>query len=114
MLFGQVRINEALDQAAALSMTRHNQQVDRNPAILKRLTVAVLYLGRQEQAVWGHSEAANEGATRAFAEFDTTLTEHLASATKLMGLSKTIQNEITESTAHAIQGGIDKEITTGV
>ncbi len=57
-LFGRVRINEALDQAAAISVTRHNQEVDKNQAILKRLTVAVLYLGHQEQAFQGHNDCA--------------------------------------------------------
>ncbi|XP_074521239.1 zinc finger MYM-type protein 1-like [Halichoeres trimaculatus] len=117
-LFGRVRIDEALDQAAAISVTRHNQQVEKNRAILKRLIAAVLYLGGQEQAFRGHSESTSSSGNRGnfmelvqtFAEFDTTMAEHLSSATAFTGTSKTIQNDIIESTAHVIQEEIDKEI----
>lgn len=47
---------------------------------------------------------------RAFAEFDTTLTEHLGSSTVFSGMSNTIQSDITESIADVIQDEIDKEI----
>ncbi|XP_074521359.1 zinc finger MYM-type protein 1-like [Halichoeres trimaculatus] len=117
-LFGRVRIDEALDQAAAISVTRHNQQVEKNRAILKRLIAAVLYLGGQEQAFRGHSESTSSSGNRGnfmelvqtFAEFDTTMAEHLSSATAFTGTSKTIQNDIIKSTAHVIQEEIDKEI----
>lgn len=56
-LFGQVRINEALGQAAVISVQRHNEQVNKNRDILKKLVIA-MDLGQQEQAFRGHDESA--------------------------------------------------------
>ena len=66
-----MRISEALDEAVAISVSRHNQQVDKNRAILKRLIIAVLYLGHQEQAFRGHHESAGSSGDKGnFVELD--------------------------------------------
>ena len=58
--------------------------------------------------------SANRGnfveLVHAFAEFDTTLAEHLGSSTVFSGMSYTIQNEIIESIARVIQDETDTEI----
>ncbi len=48
---------------------------------------------------------------QAFAEFNLTLVEHLASATTFTGTSKTIKNDIIGRTAHVIQDKTDKRST---
>ncbi|KAG7269130.1 hypothetical protein CRUP_021934 [Coryphaenoides rupestris] len=77
-LFGRIRIDEALDQAAVVSVRRHNDQVRKNRDILRKVIIAALYLARQEQAFRGHDESAsssNRGnfveLLHAFEEFDT-------------------------------------------
>ncbi|KAG7255767.1 hypothetical protein CRUP_016688, partial [Coryphaenoides rupestris] len=77
-LFGRIRIDEALDQAAVISVRRRNDQVRKNRDILRKVIIAALYLARQEQAFRGHDESAsssNRGniveLLHAFAEFDT-------------------------------------------
>ncbi|KAG7260254.1 hypothetical protein CRUP_037038, partial [Coryphaenoides rupestris] len=81
-------IDEALDQAAVISVRRRNDQVRKNRDILRKVIIAALYLARQEQAFRGHDESAsssNRGnivePLHAFAEFDTALAEHLGSST---------------------------------
>lgn len=81
------------------------------------LIVAALYLACQEQAFRGHDEASgssNRGnfveLVHAFAEFDSTLAEHLGSSTVFSGMSNTLQNDIIESIAHIIQDETDEEI----
>ena len=57
-LFGHVRIDEALSQAASIATQRHNGLVRRNREILRKMIIAVVYLGKQEQAFRGHNESA--------------------------------------------------------
>lgn len=100
-LFGQVRINEALGQAAVISVQRHNEQVNKNRDILKKLVIA-MDLGQQEQAFRGHDESATSlkdtffELDNAFAEFDTAMAEHLGTSTIFTGMSNTIQNDKSE------------------
>lgn len=118
-LFGKVRIDEALSQAAAISVQRHNDQVSKNRDILRKLIDAVIYLGTQELSFRGHDESAtsqNRGnfveLVHLLAEFDQALAEHLGSATVFRGMSSTIQNEIIESIASVIQSEIDTELNS--
>ena len=57
-LFGRVRIDEALSQAASIATQCHNGLVRRNREILRKIIIAVVYLGKQEQAFRGHNESA--------------------------------------------------------
>ena len=57
-LFGRVRMDEALSQAASIATQRHNGLVRRNWEILRKMIIAVVYLGKQEQAFRGHNESA--------------------------------------------------------
>ena len=57
-VFGSVRIDEALSQAASIATQRHNELVRRNREILRKMIIAVVYLGKQEQAFRGHNESA--------------------------------------------------------
>lgn len=116
-LFGRVRVDEAVDLARSISTKKHNEQVKKNRDILMRLIVAALYLARQEQAFRVHNEASNSSnkgnfteLVHAFAEFDSTLAEHLGSSTVSSGMSDTIQNEIIESIAQIIQDETYKDI----
>ena len=57
-LFGRVQIDEALSKAASIATQRHNGLVRRNWEILRKMIIAVVYLGKQEQAFRGHNESA--------------------------------------------------------
>ena len=46
--FGQTRINVLLDNQKNIAITKHNEQVNRNREILKRLIRATCFLGVQE------------------------------------------------------------------
>ena len=78
-----VRINEALDSVRTISTKKHNEQVKKNRDILMRLIVAALYLARQsiqDNEAAGSSNGGNfVELVHTFAEFDTTLSEHLGS-----------------------------------
>ena len=54
--FGQTRINVSLDNKKSIAITKHNEQVNRNREILKRLIRATCFLGVQEIPFRGHDE----------------------------------------------------------
>lgn len=116
-LFGRVKIDEAFSQAAAIGVQRHNEQVVKNRDLLRKLIIAVLYLGQQEHAFCGHDESAtskNKGnfvqLLETFSEFDPALAEHLKASTIFKGTSKSIQNDIIDSIAPVVNNEIDEEI----
>jgi len=57
--FGQSRINVLLDNQKSIAITKHNEQVNRDREILKRLIRATCSLGVQEIPFRGHDESEN-------------------------------------------------------
>jgi len=57
--FGQTRINVLLDNQKSIAITKHNEQVNRNREISKRLIRATCFLGVQEIPFRGHDESEN-------------------------------------------------------
>lgn len=85
--------------------------------LLRKLIIAVLYLGQQEHAFRGHDESAKSKNKENFvqlletvSEFDPALAEHLKTSTIFKGTSKSIQNYIIESIATVVNNKIDQEI----
>uniref|UniRef100_A0A671PJX7 DUF4371 domain-containing protein n=1 Tax=Sinocyclocheilus anshuiensis TaxID=1608454 RepID=A0A671PJX7_9TELE len=85
--------------------------------LLRKLIIAVLYLGQQKHAFRGHDESAtskNKGnfvqLLETFSEFDPALAEHLKTSTIFKGTSKSIQNDIIDSIATVVNNAIDQEI----
>ena len=57
--FGQTRINVLLDNQKGIAITKHNEQVNHNREILKRLIRATCFVGVQEIPFRGHDESEN-------------------------------------------------------
>lgn len=54
---GTRRIDHAISEAARLSAIKHNEKVDQNRLILKRLISTVCFLAKQELSFRGHDES---------------------------------------------------------
>jgi len=113
--FGQTRINELLDNHKSIAITKHNEQVNRNREILKRLILATCFLGVQE--IRGHDESENSSNRGNYiklayflAEFDEKIQTHLESATVFKGLSPDIQNDLIDSVGSVILAQIKTEL----
>lgn len=116
--FGQTRIDLQLDQQKHSSIILHNESVNRNRNIMKRLIDAVCFLGSQEIAFRSHDES-NESNNRGnyvellnfLAKYDESMAHHFSTATVFSGVSNRIQNAIIESVYNVIMANIKLEIT---
>ena len=115
--FGQTRINVLLDNQKGIAITKHNEQVNHNREILKRLIRATCFVGVQEIPFRGHDESENSSNRGNYielayflAEFDEKMQTHLESATVFKGLSPDIQNDLIDSVGSVILSQIKTEL----
>ncbi|CAH1971805.1 unnamed protein product [Acanthoscelides obtectus] len=116
-LLGTASIAAQLDSAYRQNIIKHNEQVDKNRYLLKRIINCIKFCGKLELALRGHDESEdseNSGIFRELinftSELDTILKEHLKSATLFKGTSKTVQNEILDSMLEVCQQEIRQQI----
>lgn len=116
-LLGKVDIRQQLDSAFRLNIKRHNEQVTKNRYVLSKIINCVLFCGAFELALRGHDErddSLNPGVFRGLinfsAELDTSLKDHLTSATVFKGTSKEIQNDLLGCMLTVCQNHIKNEI----
>nr|CAH7738483.1 unnamed protein product [Callosobruchus chinensis] len=106
-----------LSSAYRESIILHNNKVEKNRHILKRIISCVKFCSAFDLALRGHDESEfseNQGIFKELinftAELDNTLKEHLRTATVFKGTSNTIQNEILESMLQVCREEICKQI----
>nr|CAH7732770.1 unnamed protein product [Callosobruchus chinensis] len=116
-LLGKVNIMSQLSSAYRESIILHNNKVEKNRHILKRIISCVKFCSAFDLALRGHDESEfseNQGIFKELinftAELDNTLKEHLRTATVFKGTSNTIQNEILESMLQVCREEICKQI----
>ncbi|CAH1961462.1 unnamed protein product [Acanthoscelides obtectus] len=116
-LLGTASIAAQLDSAYRQNIIKHNEQVDKNRYLLKRIINCIKFCGKLELALRGYDESEdseNRGIFRELinftSELDTILKEHLKSATLFKGISKTVQNEILDSMLEVCQQEIRQQI----
>ena len=106
-----------LDNQKSIAITKHNEQVNHNREILKRLIHGTCCLGVQEIPFRGYDESENSSSRGNYielayflAEFDEKMQTHLESATVFKGLSPDIQNDLIDSVGSVILAQIKTEI----
>nr|CAH7764651.1 unnamed protein product [Callosobruchus chinensis] len=116
-LLGKVNIMSQLSSAYRESIILHNNKVEKNRHILKRIISCVKFCSAFDLALRGHDESEfseNQGIFKELinftAELDNTLKEHLRTATVFKGTSNTIQYEILESMLQVCREEICKQI----
>lgn len=115
--FGNIRIEHALDNQLKIASQKHNQEVVKNRAILKRLIDVVCFLGEHELAFRGHTETENSSnkgnyidLINLIAKYDETLKCHLDNSTRFKGTSNLIQNDLISCVEEVILKKIKSEI----
>lgn len=118
-MFGKQRIELMIDAQLKDNISQHNERVNKNREVLKRLIDAVVYLGKQEQPFRGHDESCNSLNKGNYVEFlnvlreyDSVLDTHLNTATVFRGTSPSIQNDIIEAIGDVIKDQIKKEVNS--
>ncbi|XP_065060454.1 zinc finger MYM-type protein 1-like [Rhopilema esculentum] len=121
------RVDVLLWRARRQEIDRHNEEVRQNREMLKILSEATLFLGKQELSFRGHNESEgslNKGnyleLLECLANFDSILEHRLhgrladpkraSSGGVFKGVSSDVQNDLIECTDSVIQDQIDKEI----
>ncbi|KAK1894454.1 Gamma-aminobutyric acid receptor subunit rho-2 [Dissostichus eleginoides] len=116
--FGDSRIDLQLDEQRRREMIMHNEKVNKNREILKRLIHCVIFLGKQELPFRGHDES-RESANRGnylelltfLAEYDPDLHYHLSTSKVFIGTSSQIQNDLISAVAEVMGETIKEEIS---
>lgn len=118
-LLGKVDVRQQLDSAYRQNIKKHNEQVTKNRYVLSKLIDCIKFCGAFELALRGHredDESLNPGIFKGLvnfsAELDSSLKEHLSTATVFKGTSKEIQNELLDCMLFVCQGNIIQEIKT--
>lgn len=116
-VFGKTRIEHAIDKQIEVSHRQHNELVDKNRNILKRLIDVVCFLGQHELGFRGHDEtttSANRGnfqdLVSLIAKYDICLKNHLEQSNVFRGTSNRIQNDLISAAATIILNRIKSEI----
>lgn len=116
-LLGKTNIISNLSTAYREQIHKHNQQVEKNRYILKRIINCIKFCGFLELALRGHDESENSHNRGIFrelidftSELDSVLKQHLTTATVFKGTSKSIQNDILDSMLMVCRKEIKKEI----
>lgn len=117
-VLGKTSIRTQLDSAYRQSIRAHNEKVDKNRHILRRLIMCIKFCGAFELALRGHDEnkeSQNRGIFRGLvdftAELDLALSVHLNESTVFKGTSKTIQNELLDAMLQVCKNEIRDQIT---
>ena len=115
--FGQARIDLQLDEQTRQHISAHNLAVHKNREILRRFIDVVCYLGKQELSFRGRvelEESANHGnyveLVKLISIYDSSLEQHLQTATVFSGLSNHIQNDLIISVKNVITKAIKDEV----
>lgn len=119
-MLGNTDIGDQLDVGHRLFIQKHNDNVDKNRYVLKKIINAILFCGSFELPLRGHDEtesSVNPGVFRGLidysSELDNALKNHLQTATVFKGTSKDIQNELLDCILRVTQNYIIREIGQG-
>ena len=110
-------IDLQLNEQARQHISAHNLAVHKNREILRRFINVVCYLGKQELSFRGWvelEESANRGNYVEFVKlisiYDSSLEQHLQTATVFSGMSNHIQNDLIISVRNVITKAIMDEV----
>ncbi|XP_030750580.1 zinc finger MYM-type protein 1 isoform X1 [Sitophilus oryzae] len=117
-LFYKTRIEHVLNkQLEIINHRQHNELVDKNRQILKRLIDVVCFLGEHELGFRGHDETRASSNTGNFldllslmAKYDDCLKNHLEQSNVFRGNSNRIQNDLISAVSTVILKKIKQEI----
>ncbi|CAH1103808.1 unnamed protein product [Psylliodes chrysocephalus] len=114
---GTANIAAQLNSTYRQNIIKHNEQVDKNRYVLKRIINCIKFCGKLELVLRGYDEndgSENRGVFGELIDFtselDSILKEHLKNATVFKGTSKTIQNEILDSMLEVCRNEIREQI----
>uniref|UniRef100_A0A673AEA0 TTF-type domain-containing protein n=1 Tax=Sphaeramia orbicularis TaxID=375764 RepID=A0A673AEA0_9TELE len=94
-LFGNASIAVQLSEGYRTAIRRHNEEVDQNRLILKKVIDCFKCCGAFEGALRGHDESEHsKGLSDLDASLNAAFDEHLQIVTVFNGTSKTVQNEL--------------------
>jgi hypothetical protein len=118
--FGKTRIEFAVDKQQKAIARVHNEKVDRNLNIMRRLIDTTIFLGKQELSFRAHDESESSNNRGNFIEslqflssYDSVIEGHfnsLKSSCAFSGLSGEIQNDLISSISSVIISEIKAEI----
>lgn len=98
---GAIRVEQSISEAARISIKQHNELVDKNREVLKRLTDITCWLALQGLPFRGHfegEESKNKGnfmeLFKLMVKYDSVLQIHLETSKTFKGTSKSIQNDL--------------------
>jgi len=98
---GAIRVERSISEAARISIKQHNELVDKNREVLKRLTDITCWLALQGLPFRGHfegGESKNKGnfkeLFKLMVKYDSVLQIHLETSKTFKGTSKSIQNDL--------------------
>lgn len=118
-MFGKQRIDTLIDSQRKAEVHKHNEQVNKNREILKRLIDAVCYLAKQELPFRGHDESSasvNRGNYKELLNllrnYDSPLDTHLNTSTVFQGTSPVVQNDIIQAVADVLIDHIKTETSS--
>lgn len=116
-ILATVDIRKQLDSAYVNNIRVHNENVDKNRHILRRLIMCIKFCGAFELALRGHDErvdSQNPGIFRGLVDFaselDSALNIHLTEGKVFKGTSKTIQNELLDAMLDVCKREIKEQI----
>lgn len=116
-VLGKVDICEQLSRAYLENKLKHNENVEKNRHILRRLIMCIKFCGAFELALRGHDESSSSenpgvfiGLINFAAELDSALAFHIKEAKVFKGTSKTVQNELLEVMFDVYRAEVIKEI----
>ena len=103
-MVGNVNIAEEIDSGYRLFIVRHNERVTKNRDALSKIIDCLKFCGKFELPLRGHDESPESKSSGGFlgpvnfsCSLDSSLDAHLRSTTVFKGTSKTIQNELLDS-----------------
>lgn len=118
-VLGKIDIREQLDSAYLRDKLKHNEQVEKNRHILRRLIMCVRFCGAFELALRGHDEKTSSenpgiyvGLVNLAAELDSVLSIHMKESTVFKGTSKSIQNDLLDAMLEVYKVELVKDIKT--
>ncbi|XP_054626214.1 zinc finger MYM-type protein 1-like [Dunckerocampus dactyliophorus] len=115
--FGEPRVDLRLNEQVCRETELHNEKVNKNREILKRLIDCVIFLGKQELSFRGHTESAGSANRGNYMELLSFLAEnnaelhyHLSTNKVFCGASGKIQNDLVNAIGEVMRDEIRKEV----